>query len=394
MSGGMSGGASSLIAPGDAGATEASRQDGSIQYGELMVSITSSTALPATIAWKNDRLHLLDQSRLPREIVVEAIGEVEEVWRWIHELRVRGAPAIGVAAAYGLCVAMQGERHLSMNEFKARLSEHAAYLDSARPTAVNLSWSLKRMLGVAQRSHTENPAALYDALVEQAIEIHAEDRALCAEIGAHGLHLITPGCGVLTHCNAGALATTGIGTATAPIYTAHQNGVPFRVFADETRPLLQGSRLTAFELKEAGVDVTLITDGMAASMMAQGQIDVVIVGTDRVAANGDFANKIGTLGLAIAARYFNIPFYVACPSSTLDLSTGHGADIVIEERRADEVTHVGGYATAPAGIKVRNPAFDVTPHDLVTGFITERGIVEGPFDKNLAELFAPGVGVS
>jgi methylthioribose-1-phosphate isomerase len=390
----MNGGAPSVIAQGGASLDEALKQDRPIRYGELMVSLASSSTLPATIAWQDDRLHLLDQSRLPQVMVVEAISEVEEVWRWIHELRVRGAPAIGVAAAYGLCVAMQGARHLSMREFKARLTKQAAYLDSARPTAVNLSWSLKRMLGVAQRSDGEDPAILYDALVEKAREIHAEDRALCAGIGAHGLHLITPGCGVLTHCNAGALATTGIGTATAPIYTAHQNGVPFRVFADETRPLLQGSRLTAFELKEAGVDVTLITDGMAASMMAQGLVDLVIVGTDRVAANGDFANKIGTLGLAIAARYFDIPFYVACPSSTLDLSTAQGADIVIEERRDDEVTHMGGHATAPAGVKVRNPAFDVTPHDLVTGFITERGIVEGPFDKNLAALFSPGVGVS
>jgi methylthioribose-1-phosphate isomerase len=390
----MSGGASSLIAQDDPRSTEAFKQDGPIRYGELMVSLAAFPTLPATIAWQDDRLLLLDQSRLPQEMVVEAISEVEEVWRWIHELRVRGAPAIGVAAAYGLCVAAQGARHLSMKEFKALLVKQAAYLDSARPTAVNLSWSLKRMLGVAQRSDAEDPAALYGVLVEQAMEIHAEDRALCAGIGAHGLHLITPGCGVLTHCNAGALATTGIGTATAPIYTAHRNGVPFRVFADETRPLLQGSRLTAFELKEAGVDVTLITDGMAASMMAQGRVDLVIVGTDRVAANGDFANKIGTLGLAIAARYFDIPFYVACPSSTLDLSTACGADIVIEERRADEVTHVGGYPTAPAGVKVRNPAFDVTPHDLVTGFITERGMVKGPFDKNLAELFSPGVGVS
>jgi methylthioribose-1-phosphate isomerase len=390
----MSGAAASVISHGDAGPGEASEQDSPNRYGELMVSLASSSTLPATIAWRDDRLHLLDQSRLPHERVVEEIREVEEVWRWIHELRVRGAPAIGVAAAYGLCVAMQDSRRLSIRDFKARLTTQAAYLDSARPTAVNLSWSLKRMLGVARLSELEDPQALYDALVEQAMEIHAEDRALCAGIGAQGLHLITPGCGVLTHCNAGALATTGIGTATAPIYTAHQNGVSFRVFADETRPLLQGSRLTAFELKEAGVDVTLITDGMAASMMAQGLVDLVIVGTDRVAANGDFANKIGTLGLAIAARYFDIPFYVACPSSTLDLSTARGADIVIEERRDDEVTHVGGHATAPVGVKVRNPAFDVTPHDLVTGFITERGIVEGPFDQNLAALFSPGVGVS
>jgi methylthioribose-1-phosphate isomerase len=353
-----------------------------------MVSQSPFPTLPATIAWQDECLHLLDQTRLPHEIVVGKLTAAEEVWRWIHELRVRGAPAIGVAAAYGLCVAMRSARHLSMPQFREQLQRQAAYLDSARPTAVNLSWSLKRMLRVAQRPGVDEPAALYDALVEEAIAIHAEDQALCDGIGMHGLPLITPGCGVLTHCNAGALATTGIGTATAPIYMAHREGMSFRVFADETRPLLQGARLTAFELQKAGVDVTLIMDSTAASMMAQGLVDLVIVGTDRVAANGDFANKIGTLSLAIAARHFGIPFYVACPSSTLDLLTATGAEIVIEERRDDEVTHLAGQPTAPAGIKVRNPAFDVTPHALVSGFITERGIVEAPFDSKLRALFS------
>ncbi|MEA3097463.1 S-methyl-5-thioribose-1-phosphate isomerase [Caballeronia mineralivorans] len=357
-----------------------------------MVSQSPFAALPATLAWQEDGLYLLDQTRLPQEIVVERISEVEEVWRWIHELRVRGAPAIGVAAAYGLCVAMQPLRHLSMQDFQVQLTQQASFLDSARPTAVNLSWSLKRMLSAAESSGAQGSAALYDVLVAEATKIHTEDQALCAGIGTHGLSLITPGCGVLTHCNAGALATTGVGTATAPIYMAHRQGVPFRVFADETRPLLQGSRLTAFELQRAGVDVTLITDSMAASIMAQGLVNLVIVGTDRVAANGDFANKIGTLSVAIAARYFGIPFYVACPSSTLDLLTANGAGIVIEERKDHEVTHVAGQPTAPVDIKVRNPAFDVTPHDLVTGFITERGIVQQPFDKNFAALFASGGG--
>jgi methylthioribose-1-phosphate isomerase len=369
-----------------------SNQDNVIKSGELMVSQSPFAALPATLAWQEDGLYLLDQTRLPQEIVVERISEVEEVWRWIHELRVRGAPAIGVAAAYGLCVAMQPLRHLSMQDFQVQLTQQASFLDSARPTAVNLSWSLKRMLSAAESSGAQGSAALYDVLVAEATKIHTEDQALCAGIGTHGLSLITPGCGVLTHCNAGALATTGVGTATAPIYMAHRQGVPFRVFADETRPLLQGSRLTAFELQRAGVDVTLITDSMAASIMAQGLVNLVIVGTDRVAANGDFANKIGTLSVAIAARYFGIPFYVACPSSTLDLLTANGAGIVIEERKDHEVTHVAGQPTAPVDIKVRNPAFDVTPHDLVTGFITERGIVQQPFDKNFAALFASGGG--
>jgi len=365
-----------------------SNQRNVIQSGELMVLQAPLEALPATLAWQEEGLYLLDQTRLPQVIAVERVRDEEEVWRWIHELRVRGAPAIGVAAAYGLCVAMQPLRHLSAQAFQAQLTQQASFLDSARPTAVNLSWSLKRMVSAAQRSTIQEPAAVYDVLVAEAMKIHAEDQALCAGIGAHGVSLITPGCGVLTHCNAGALATTGIGTATAPIYMAHQQGLSFRVFADETRPLLQGSRLTAFELQRAGVDVTLITDSMAASIMSQGLVDLVIVGTDRVAANGDFANKIGTLSVAIAARHFGIPFYVACPSSTLDLLTANGADIVIEERQDHEVTHLAGQPTAPADIKVRNPAFDVTPHDLVTGFITERGIVEQPFDKNFAALFS------
>jgi methylthioribose-1-phosphate isomerase len=371
---------------------EISGQDNIIKSGELMVSPVPLEALPATLAWEEEGLYLLDQTRLPQVVVVERVAGVEDVWRWIHELRVRGAPAIGVAAAYGLCVAMQPLRHLSSGDFQSQLMEQASFLDSARPTAVNLSWSLKRMLAAAQRSATQDSGAIYQVLVEEAKKIHAEDQALCAGIGAHGVSLITPGCGVLTHCNAGALATTGMGTATAPIYMAHQQGVSFRVFADETRPLLQGSRLTAFELQRAGVDVTLITDSMAASIMSQGLVDLVIVGTDRVAANGDFANKIGTLSVAITARYFGIPFYVACPSSTLDLLTANGANIVIEERQDHEVTHLAGQPTAPVDIKVRNPAFDVTPHDLVTGFITERGIVEPPFDKNFATLFSSGGG--
>lgn len=353
-----------------------------------MVSTPLIPGLPATIAWENDCLSILDQTRLPQETAVEKLMTAEEVWRAIHELRVRGAPAIGVAAAYGLCVAMRASLHLPMSEFRARLVAQAAYLDTARPTAVNLSWSLKRMIQAAQASSAGDPTSLLSALVDEAITIHHEDRALCDGIGEHGVALITEGCGVLTHCNAGALATTGLGTATAPIYKAHDAGTRFRVYADETRPLLQGARLTAYELQQAGVDVTLITDSMAASIMAQGLVDLVIVGTDRVAANGDFANKIGTFGLAIVARHFGIPFYVACPSSTLDLQTATGREIVIEERRDDEVTHLYGQRIAPENMKVRNPAFDVTPYELVTGFITERGIVKRPFERNLAALFA------
>jgi methylthioribose-1-phosphate isomerase len=352
-----------------------------------------NTSLPPTIEWRDDTLYLLDQTRLPQTCVVEAADSVESVWRAIHELRVRGAPAIGVAAAYGLCVAMQRERAATREAFLARLEQHAAYLDSARPTAVNLRWALERMLAHARGNAAQTAQtgeALYAVLVAEAERIHREDIELCARIGEAGRTLIAPGSGVLTHCNAGALATTGIGTATAPLYCAHRDGAAFRVYADETRPLLQGARLTAYELQQAGLDVTLITDSMAPALMAQGLIDLVIVGTDRVAANGDVANKIGTLGVAIAAKHFGIPFYVACPSSTLDLRTACGADIVIEERGAEEVAQLGGRRTAPEGIKVRNPAFDVTPHDLVTGIVTELGIVRAPFAANLAALFTTG----
>ena len=354
--------------------------------------IADSASIPATLAWHDDSLYLLDQTRLPLEIVVERQASVEQVWASIRALKVRGAPAIGVAGAYGLCVAMQAHRTAPVDAFRAHLAAQAAYLASSRPTAVNLQWALGRLQARVVRLEAAAEAvrhsdALYDALVDEARRIHAEDQALCEGIARHGVALIRPGCGVLTHCNAGALATTGIGTATAPMYLAHRRGTHFRVYADETRPLLQGARLTAFELQRAGIDVTLLTDTMTAATMQRGLVDLVIVGTDRVAANGDVANKIGTLGVAILAKHFGIPVYVACPSSTLDLATPTGEEIVIEERAGDEVTSFGARRTAPEGVAVRNPAFDVTPHALVAGFITERGIVGPPFGANLASLF-------
>lgn len=357
-----------------------------------MINLTESltSCVPPTLEWRDDTLYLLDQTRLPLDIVVERQASVEDVWESIRALKVRGAPAIGVAAAYGLCVAMQGSRTAGVAGFRARLAQQAAYLASARPTAVNLQWAVRRLQDrVARHGDARASAALYDVLLDEAQRIHAEDRALCEGIGRSGEALIRPGCGVLTHCNAGALATTGIGTATAPMYHAHRRGTPFRVYADETRPLLQGARLTAFELQRAGIDVTLLTDNMAAATMQRGLVDLVIVGTDRVAANGDFANKIGTLGVAILAKHFGIPLYVACPSSTLDLATRAGEDIVVEERAGDEVTSFGARRTAPEGVAVRNPSFDVTPHALVAGFITERGLVGPPFEQNLSALFGP-----
>jgi methylthioribose-1-phosphate isomerase len=331
-------------------------------------------------------LFLLDQTRLPLQIHIERQDSAQQVWQSIQQLKVRGAPAIGVAAAYGLCVAMRPHQTLSLHMFRDTLQRQARYLESSRPTAVNLAWAMQRMLTLAAAQQSSDSAALYGQLVIEAQRIHAEDTAICSGIGRHGVGLIRPGMGVLTHCNAGALATTGLGTATAPLYQAHQQGLSFKVFADETRPLLQGSRLTAWELQSAGLDVILITDNMAASVMARGLVDLVIVGTDRVTANGDVVNKIGTLGVAVLARHFGIPFYVACPSSTIDLATATGSQVEIEERTPEEVTGFGGARTAPHDIAVANPAFDVTPHGLVTGIITEHGVIAAPFEDGLRQV--------
>lgn len=342
--------------------------------------------VPATLEWRDGELHLLDQTRLPLQVHVERQDDARQVWQSIRQLKVRGAPAIGVAAAYGLCVAMRPHQALALPEFRDALRQNAQYLNTARPTAVNLAWALHRMVAVAAAHEAADSVALCQRLVAEARRIHAEDTAICAGIGEHGVELIRAGMGVLTHCNAGALATTGLGTATAPMYLAHQRGTRFKVFADETRPLLQGARLTAWELQSAGLDVTLITDNMAASMMASGQVQLVIVGTDRVTANGDVVNKIGTLGVAVLAKHFGVPFYVACPSSTIDMATASGDKVEIEERTPGEVTGFGDTRTAPQGMAVRNPAFDVTPHALVRGLITEHGTIEAPFEEGLRRV--------
>jgi methylthioribose-1-phosphate isomerase len=341
-----------------------------------------------SLRWDEGQLYLLDQTLLPLEVREERQDSLEQVRDSIKLLKVRGAPAIGVAAAYGLLVGLKDERRKSKRNFLSALEEAADYLASARPTAVNLSWALGRMRAFARSREAEasDSKELFDLLVGEAMRIHDEDRAICRGIGEKGLDLIAEGCGVLTHCNAGALATSELGTATAPMYLAHSWGRKFRVYADETRPLLQGARLTAWELRQAGIDVTLICDGMAAYVMSKGLVDLCIVGCDRVAANGDAANKIGTMGVAILARHFGIPFYVACPSSTIDLSTPNGEGIVIEERDPEEVTSFGERRTAPDGIVVRNPAFDVTPHELISGFITEREIIKDDFAAGLARV--------
>ena len=342
-------------------------------------------SLPLSLQWQDERLILLDQTRLPLEEVLLEPSTVEDVFEAIQRLRVRGAPAIGIAGAYGLVLALKSQRNLSWPSFEKEARHQADYLNSARPTAVNLSWALQRMLSVLEG--LQNSEAAYQRLCQEAQAIHEEDRKLCRGIGEQGLPLIQDGMGVLTHCNAGALATSELGTALAPLYLAHDAGLRFRVYSDETRPLLQGSRLTAWELQRSGLDVTTICDNMAAAMMQARLIDLVIVGTDRVAANGDVANKIGTLGVAILAKYFDIPFYVACPASTIDLQTATGKEIVIEERSAEEVTSFGERQTAPEGIQVRNPAFDVTPAHLVTGIITEQGILRPPYTDSIRQAY-------
>ncbi len=344
-------------------------------------------SLPETIRWNAGELFFLDQTQLPHEVVEEKQETVKQVWESIKQLKVRGAPAIGVAGAYGLLVAIRDKTALNINRFIAEIRVNAEYLDSARPTAVNLKWALDRMVKHALSFSGDISEDLYKHLEEEAIHIHEEDVQLCLDIGNNGVSLIKKDIGVLTHCNAGALATTGIGTATAPMYLAHRNGLKFRVYSSETRPLLQGARLTSWELKQSGLDVTLLTDNMAAHIMAQGMIDMVITGTDRVAANGDVANKIGTHGLAIIARYFGIPFYVACPYSTIDFNTEHGKDILIEQRTPEEVTHFGLSRTAPENMKVQNPAFDVTQNELVTGLITDKGIIGPPYEENLSNVY-------
>lgn len=340
-----------------------------------------------TVRWTGEELYILDQTLIPVTVKEIKLNTEEEAYNAIKELKVRGAPAIGVAAAYSLLIDLKSKIQLSSDEFIKFVDKRAKYLNSSRPTAVNLSYALNRMLNTIKNKQDKTSLELYNILETEAKKIHSEDVDICQKIGEYGAELLKENTGILTHCNAGRLAVSGIGTALAPMYVAHQRGTKIRVYADETRPLLQGARLTSFELHEAGIDVTLICDNMAAFIMSKGLIDLVIVGCDRVAENGDAANKIGTMGVAILAKYFNIPFYIACPSTTFDLNTKTGNDIVIEERDPKEVINFAGVQTAPLDMKVRNPAFDVTPHELIKGFITEKGIIEAPYIENLKKAF-------
>jgi methylthioribose-1-phosphate isomerase len=342
--------------------------------------------VPLSLRWDGECLRLLDQRLLPAEVREIPCSRAEQVFDAIRLMQVRGAPAIGIAAAWGLVLAMQDADLLATDAWQARLRERAAWLRGARPTAVNLAWALDRMVARLAAAPPVDGRSGRLRLAAEARAIHDEDLAICRGIGDAGLELLPSGTRVLTHCNAGSLAVSAWGTALAPMYRAAALGRELRVFADETRPVLQGARLTAFELHAAGIDVTLITDGMAAHLMSRGEVDLVLVGTDRVTANGDVVNKIGTLGLAVMAKHFGVPFWVACPSSTWDPDTATGAEVEIEERDPREVTHLGDQEIAAPGVAVRNPAFDVTPAELVTGIVTELGLARPPLGASLEAL--------
>ena len=349
---------------------------------------TETSTHPATLEWVGDvdgRLRMIDQTLLPTEFKHIECATVEQVWEAIKMLRVRGAPAIGIAAAYGVCVGVQSAADQGEAEFMARLEEVASYLATSRPTAVNLFWALDRIRNFAQSQQGQGTDAIRSALLDEAHRIAEEDRQMCRAIGRHGAALLADGQGVLTHCNAGGLATADYGTALAVFFAAAESGKTLHVYADETRPLLQGARLTAWELQQRGIDVTLICDSMAAHVMREGRVQAVVTGADRIAANGDAANKIGTYQVALAAAAHEIPFYVAAPSSTFDLSLASGEEIPIEERAAEEITHGFGRQTAPNDVKVYNPAFDVTPASLIKALICERGVIEPVTRENIAK---------
>lgn len=337
---------------------------------------------------RGDSVVIIDQTLLPNETLRLDLKNADDLYEAIHQLRVRGAPAIGIFAGYALyCLALQIEAE-DYSAFMEELRSQAEYLNSSRPTAVNLSWALKRMVAKAEAAAGKPQAEILQELKEECIAIHDEDIVMCKAIAEYGLTLVKDGDGILTHCNAGPLATSRYGTALGPILLGYEQGMDFHIFADETRPLLQGARLTSYELEEAGVDVTLICDNMASIVMSKGWVQACFVGCDRVAANGDTANKIGTSGVAILAKYYGIPFYVLGPTSTIDLATPTGAEIEIELRDPNEIREKW-YEKPMALPQTRcfNPAFDVTPHELIAGIVTEKGICRAPYTESLKALF-------
>lgn len=351
---------------------------------------------------EEDAIEIIDQTLLPGTIKMIKLKTGEEIWNAIYLLQVRGAPAIGVTAGFGIYLLMKHSDASNYSEFWKELRQRSDYLNSSRPTAVNLSWALKRMEAHVRKTaqdkmgitdENDNMTAfdirlLIDAMRDEANRIKAEDIDVCRRIGENGLTLIKDGYGILTHCNAGQLATCKYGTATAPMYLAHEKGMNIRVYCDETRPLLQGARLTAFELHSAGIDTTLLCDNMSASLMKSGKVDAIFVGCDRVAANGDAANKIGTSVVATVAKRYGVPFYVCAPTSTIDINTPTGEDINIEQRKPEEVTEMWyKERMAPEGVKVYNPAFDVTDNELISGIVTEYGVLKAPYDVAIKRLF-------
>ena len=342
-----------------------------------------------TLRWQDDALILLDQTRLPEELVYATYRHVEEIARAIEGLVVRGAPAIGLAAAYGVVVGARTAVDCASESFCRRVEADIARLARTRPTAVNLFWALDQMQEVLAENRGRDNHAICDALLAAAHRLFEEDRQICRQIGAHGAALLRDGSQVITHCNAGGLATADYGTALGVVYAAQEAGKKVAVFADETRPLLQGSRLTAWELMQSGIDVKVICDNAAAVVLRSEDIDCCIVGADRIAKNGDVANKIGTYGLAILAREHGVPFYVAAPVSTLDMALASGAEIPIEKRDAAEVREGMGKSTAPDAVPVYNPAFDVTPCSLVSAIISEKGVARAPYEPALRAWTEP-----
>ncbi|TYR79800.1 S-methyl-5-thioribose-1-phosphate isomerase [Priestia megaterium] len=345
--------------------------------------MTNALTLPRSVEWNETSVSLLDQQLLPNKVEYIELKTIKDVWDAIVTLKVRGAPAIGITAAFGLALAAQQYHVQSIDTFRQKLAADQAYLASSRPTAVNLFWALERVVKSVANASSVNEAKTL--VTHEAIQIQVEDEATCYRIGDYALSLFNKQDRIMTICNAGSIATAYYGTALAPFHLAKERDIPLQVFACETRPVLQGSRLTAWELQQSGVDVTLITDNMAAHTIKTKNINAIIVGADRIAANGDTANKIGTYGLALLAKAFNIPFYVAAPKSTFDLSIKSGQNIPIEERSAKEITHIADIQIAPDGIAVYNPAFDVTPSELITAIITEYGIIHAPSEETIGQ---------
>ncbi|MFO8029048.1 MAG: S-methyl-5-thioribose-1-phosphate isomerase [Cyclonatronaceae bacterium] len=351
-----------------------------------MIPNIKSPEVVQSILWIDDHIRIIDQTYLPHREFFLDIFEVGRVWEAIRTLRVRGAPAIGIAAAYGVYLGVKDLPEDSIQPFHTDVERICEYLATSRPTAVNLQWAMDKAIRTARDMKNEPVPDVKQALLELAVSIHEEDKRICADIGRMGQELIPVNAQILTHCNTGSLATGQYGTALSIIYQAHLGKKKIHVWVDETRPLLQGSRLTTWELEKTGVPHCLITDSMAAWVMKEKKVDMVVVGADRVTRNGDTANKIGTYGLAVLAKHHNIPFYVAVPLSSIDFNTESGDVIPIEERDADEVRTIGKQQAAPAETPVYNPAFDVTPNELISAFITEKGIIRPDFTKNLEAI--------